>query len=55
GCTFSAAVTAELANGSDVKEAIYAAKEFITAAIKGSFQLNEYIGPTKHSAHRFDK
>ncbi|KRV44652.1 bifunctional hydroxymethylpyrimidine kinase/phosphomethylpyrimidine kinase [Bacillus sp. TH007] len=54
GCTFSAAVTAELAKGSDVKEAIYAAKEFITAAIKGSFQLNEYIGPTKHSAHRLD-
>ncbi|MFS0653994.1 bifunctional hydroxymethylpyrimidine kinase/phosphomethylpyrimidine kinase [Bacillus sp. 179-C3.3 HS] len=55
GCTFSAAVTAELANGLDVKDAIYAAKEFITAAIKESFQLNEYIGPTKHSAHRINK
>ena len=38
--------------GAEVKEAIYAAKEFITAAIKESFPLNQYIGPTKHSAMR---
>jgi pyridoxine kinase len=35
-----------------VKEAILTAKEFITEAIRESFQLNEYIGPTKHSAYR---
>ncbi|WP_420976087.1 bifunctional hydroxymethylpyrimidine kinase/phosphomethylpyrimidine kinase [Bacillus vallismortis] len=55
GCTFSAAVTAELAKGAEVKEAIYAAKEFITAAIKESFPLNQYVGPTKHSAHRMNQ
>ncbi|ASB86927.1 bifunctional hydroxymethylpyrimidine kinase/phosphomethylpyrimidine kinase [Bacillus sonorensis] len=52
GCTYSAAITAELAKGSSVKEAIYSAKEFITEAIRESFRLNEYIGPTKHSALR---
>ncbi|MFP3884769.1 pyridoxine/pyridoxal/pyridoxamine kinase [Priestia filamentosa] len=52
GCTYSAAITAELAKGKDVKEAILTAKEFITEAIRESFQLNKYIGPTKHSAYR---
>lgn len=52
GCTISACITAELAKGNDVKTAIYTAKKFITAAIKHSFPLNEYIGPTRHSALR---
>lgn len=52
GCTISACITAELAKGKDVKEAIYTAKKFITAAIKHSFALNQYIGPTRHSALR---
>ncbi|MCY8348570.1 bifunctional hydroxymethylpyrimidine kinase/phosphomethylpyrimidine kinase [Bacillus haynesii] len=52
GCTYSAAITAELAKGSNVKEAIYSAKTFITEAIRGSFRLNQYVGPTKHSALR---
>ncbi|MFT0801736.1 bifunctional hydroxymethylpyrimidine kinase/phosphomethylpyrimidine kinase [Bacillus swezeyi] len=52
GCTCSAAITAELAKGSSVKKSIYSAKEFITEAIRESFRLNEYIGPTKHSAWR---
>lgn len=52
GCTYSAAITAELAKGKDVKEAIYAAKKFITAAIRHSFKLNEYVGPTNHAALR---
>ncbi|MDA1476761.1 bifunctional hydroxymethylpyrimidine kinase/phosphomethylpyrimidine kinase [Bacillus changyiensis] len=55
GCTYSAAITAELAKGSSVKEAIYSAKEFITAAIRESFKLNQFVGPTKHSALRFSK
>ncbi len=52
GCTYSAAITAELAKGSNVKEAIYSAKTFITEAIRESFRLNQYVGPTKHSALR---
>ena len=55
GCTISACITAELAKGKTVKEAIYTAKKFITAAIKHSFPLNSYIGPTRHSALRVFK
>ncbi|CAH0345013.1 pyridoxine/pyridoxal/pyridoxamine kinase [Bacillus sp. CECT 9360] len=52
GCTYSAAITAELANGRSVIDAIYTAKEFITEAIRHSWKLNEYVGPTMHSAYR---
>ena len=44
GCTYSAAIAAELAKGSSIEKAIYTAKDFITAAIKHSFRLNEYVG-----------
>ncbi|MCT6593177.1 bifunctional hydroxymethylpyrimidine kinase/phosphomethylpyrimidine kinase, partial [Pantoea dispersa] len=50
GCTYSAAIAAELAKGSDVKQAIYTAKKFITEAIRHSFALNQYVGPTNHGA-----
>lgn len=52
GCTYSAAITAELAKGKSVKEAVKVAKEFITAAIRHSFKINEYVGPTHHGAYR---
>jgi len=52
GCTFSAAIAAELAKGSDLKKALEIAKAFITAAIKHSFELNQYVGPTWHGAYR---
>jgi len=52
GCTYSAAVTAELAKGSDVKTAVSTAKAFITEAIRNGFPINQYVGPTMHSAFR---
>jgi pyridoxine kinase len=52
GCTYAAAITAELANGKSVIEAIHVAKNFITAAIKHGFKLNDYVGPTMHKAYR---
>lgn len=52
GCTYSSAITAELAKGKSVREAIDLAKDFITEAIRHSFRLNEYVGPTRHSAYR---
>ncbi|GAA0357175.1 pyridoxine/pyridoxal/pyridoxamine kinase [Bacillus horti] len=52
GCTFSSAITAELAKGKSIKEAIHTAKQFITAAITHSFRLNQYIGPVRHGAYR---
>ncbi|WP_449620128.1 pyridoxine/pyridoxal/pyridoxamine kinase [Robertmurraya sp. Marseille-Q9965] len=52
GCSYSAAITAELAKGKTVLEAIDVAKDFITAAIRHGFKLNEYVGPTMHGAYR---
>jgi len=50
GCTFAAAITANLANGMGVKEAVVEAKEFVTAAIAHGWRLNEYVGPVMHGA-----
>ncbi len=52
GCTYSSAITAELAKGASVKDAVATAKDFITAAIAHGFKLNEYVGPTMHGAYR---
>ena len=52
GCTFSAAITAELAKGAGIQDAIKVAKAFITEAIKHSFELNKYVGPTMHGAYK---
>lgn len=52
GCTYAAAITAGLAKGLAAADAVRAAKVFITAAIKHSFPLNQYVGPTLHAAHR---
>ncbi|MBC1449278.1 pyridoxine/pyridoxal/pyridoxamine kinase [Listeria welshimeri] len=51
GCTFAAAITAGLAKGLTVEEAVAKAKDFVTAAIKGGFALNEFIGPVWHGAY----
>lgn len=50
GCTFAAAITANLANGLDVKESVFEAKKFVTAAIANGWKLNEYVGPVMHGA-----
>lgn len=55
GCTFSAAICAELAKGNSVREAVAVAKDFITEAIRHSFALNQYVGPTNHGAYRLSK
>lgn len=52
GCTYSAAITAELAKGAEVKDAVKTAKAFITEAIRQAFPLNQHVGPTCHSAYR---
>lgn len=50
GCTLAAAITANLANGLDVKEAVVEAKKFVTAAITNGWQLNDFVGPVDHGA-----
>lgn len=52
GCTYSAAITAELAKGATLSEAMDKAKQFITAAIRHGFPINQYVGPTLHAASR---
>lgn len=50
GCTFAAAITANLANGLDVKEAVLEAKKFVSSAIANGWKLNDYVGPVMHGA-----
>jgi hydroxymethylpyrimidine/phosphomethylpyrimidine kinase len=52
GCTFSAALTAELAKGRPLPEAVRTAKEYITAAIRHPLELGGGHGPVNHWAHR---
>jgi pyridoxine kinase len=52
GCTYSAAITAELARGSDVEEAVRRAKSFVTSAIRHAISFDRGIGSTYHAAHR---
>ncbi|ASS76506.1 bifunctional hydroxymethylpyrimidine kinase/phosphomethylpyrimidine kinase [Tumebacillus algifaecis] len=51
GCTFSAAITSELAKGAAVYEAVHTAKQFITCAIEDSLGLGQGHGPTNHWAY----
>jgi len=55
GCTFSAAIAAELAKGSDIRSAIIQAKRYVTEAIRHSFELNQFVGPVNHYAYRLQQ
>ncbi|GEN35555.1 MULTISPECIES: bifunctional hydroxymethylpyrimidine kinase/phosphomethylpyrimidine kinase [Aneurinibacillus] len=52
GCTFAAAITAGLASGKTVREAVEQAKQFITAAISHPLGIGHGHGPTNHWAYR---
>lgn len=52
GCTFAAAVTAQLAKGQGLKEAILTAKEFIQAALSDPLNIGKGHGPTNHGAYQ---
>ena len=51
GCTFAAAITANLANGLSIFDAVLNAKKFVTAAIQHGWKLNEFVGPVMHGAY----
>lgn len=55
GCTYSAAITAELAKGNDLKQAVNNAKHYITCAIRHSLAIGNGIGPTNHRGHRIEE
>lgn len=48
GCTISSAITSHLALGYDIKESIRLSKEYITEAIKYSFDIGHGVGPVHH-------
>ena len=50
GCTFSAAIAAELAKGFELPTAVETAKKFISRAIKSHPALGKGIGPINHHA-----
>ncbi|MGL4772085.1 MAG: bifunctional hydroxymethylpyrimidine kinase/phosphomethylpyrimidine kinase [Clostridium sp.] len=48
GCTLSSAVTAYLALGEPIENAVKLGKEYITEAIKNSFDIGQGVGPVHH-------
>jgi hydroxymethylpyrimidine/phosphomethylpyrimidine kinase len=52
GCTYSAAITAELASGADLHTAVSRAKQFITEAIRTNPGIGRGCGPVNHHARR---
>ena len=48
GCTFASAIAAELAKGMDLLDAVAAAKEYVTEAIRHSFPVGQGHGPLNH-------
>ena len=50
GCTYSAAITAEIAKGLPLRDAVGKAKEFITEAIRTAPRLGSGAGPLNHHA-----
>ncbi|MEW8969104.1 MAG: bifunctional hydroxymethylpyrimidine kinase/phosphomethylpyrimidine kinase [Mesobacillus sp.] len=55
GCTFSAAITAQLAKGASVQEGVSVAKEFIQAAVANPLDIGNGHGPTNHWAYKMKK
>ena len=48
GCTLSAAITASLARGASLGEAVRTGKAFVTEAIRHALSLGDGIGPVDH-------
>lgn len=48
GCTLSAAIAAHLALGLEVRQAVAASKEYITAAIRNAYAIGGGHGPVNH-------
>ncbi|SIS45362.1 bifunctional hydroxymethylpyrimidine kinase/phosphomethylpyrimidine kinase [Salimicrobium flavidum] len=55
GCTYASAIAANLAMGRTLPVAVEKAKDYITEAIRHSFDLGSGSGPTNHWAHRKER
>ena len=53
GCTFSSAVASQLAKGTDLREAVRKAKDYVTMAIEHSLDIGKGYGPTHHFWHLY--
>jgi hydroxymethylpyrimidine/phosphomethylpyrimidine kinase len=53
GCTYSAAITAGLARGASVVDAVAEGKRYVTAAIRAGFALGRGVGPLRHFVERW--
>lgn len=51
GCTFAAAITAELAKGRSLKESLETAKRFIQSALSDELHIGAGHGPANHAAY----
>ncbi|MCG1008924.1 bifunctional hydroxymethylpyrimidine kinase/phosphomethylpyrimidine kinase [Salinicoccus sp. ID82-1] len=54
GCTFSAAITAELAKGKTLEESFRLAKKYISSAIRNNPGIGKGNGPVNHFSYRGD-
>lgn len=48
GCTFSSAITSNLAKGMNIQESVKQAKAYVTMAIEHSLVIGKGCGPTNH-------
>ena len=48
GCTLSSAIASHLALGYEIREAVKLSKEYITEAIRHSFDIGQGVGPVNH-------
>ena len=55
GCTLSSAITANLARGMSVAQAVAAAKRYITVAIEHALPIGKGVGPTHHFYELYQK
>ncbi|MBA2175978.1 bifunctional hydroxymethylpyrimidine kinase/phosphomethylpyrimidine kinase [Halobacillus locisalis] len=55
GCTYASAIAANLAMGRTLPFAVEYAKNYITEAIRHSFDIGSGSGPTNHWAHRKER
>lgn len=55
GCTFSSAIASGLAKGLNVQEAVRAAKDYVTTAIRHSLSIGKGNGPTHHFYDLYQK
>ncbi|TCO69353.1 bifunctional hydroxymethylpyrimidine kinase/phosphomethylpyrimidine kinase [Marinisporobacter balticus] len=55
GCTLSSAITANLAKGISIDEAVKVAKAYITNAIVHGFSIGHGVGPTHHFYELYKK